>query len=100
MAKHLTDLVAELDDEAFERLYGPLARLRPAEAAELLAGLTAPWWIVGGLAIEAFTCQPRDHEDLDVSVLASDVPTMIGHLLTTHHLWAAGGGMMAPVPRP
>jgi len=28
MAERLTDLVAELGDEAFERLYGPLARLR------------------------------------------------------------------------
>ena len=36
------------DDAAFERWYGPWTPLTPAGVAELLAGVKATWWIVGG----------------------------------------------------
>ena len=90
-------VLADLSDEEFERLYGPLARLQPNEAAALLDGFPAPWWIVGGWAIEAFTGDHRPHEDVDVCVLARDVPMLLDHFLGTHHLWAAGAGMMCPL---
>jgi hypothetical protein len=44
--------------------------LRPADAAELLGALDAPWWIAGGWALDALA--PRAHEDLDVMVLRRD----------------------------
>lgn len=48
--------------------------LRPVEAAELLSGCRAPWWIAGGYAIDAFVgvTERRPHDDLDVGLLARD----------------------------
>ena len=92
-------VLADLSDEEFERLYGPLAHLQPTEAAVLLDGFAAPWWIVGGWAIEAFTGDHRPHDDVDVCVLARDVPVLLDHFLGTHHVWAAGAGMMCPLLR-
>ena len=97
MTSDLLRLVNQLDDHEFEQLYGPLARLRPGEAVELLDGMEAPWWIVGGWAIEAFTGRSRPHEDLDLCVLASDVPRLLHHFLDSHHVWAAGEGALCPV---
>lgn len=37
-----------------------------------MSGFTRPWWIVGGWALEMFTGVRRDHEDLDVSIAATD----------------------------
>ncbi len=86
-----------LDDDEFERLYGPLARLRPDAVAGLLDGMDAPWWIVGGWAIEAFTGERRDHDDVDVCILECDAPSLIAHFLGTHHVWVTGGGTLRPV---
>jgi hypothetical protein len=97
MPKELHRLAANLSDEEFKKLYGPLARLRPSEAAALFEGFGAPWWIVGGWAIEAFTGRTRDHEDLDVCVLARDLPELIEHFIRSHHVWATGGGVMCPI---
>ena len=46
---------ATAEDLEFYRWYGPWEPLRPSGVASLLDGLDAPWWIVGGWAIEAFT---------------------------------------------
>lgn len=95
--EEFADLVAGLDDQEFESLYGPLARLQPDAVARLLQGIDVPWWIVGGWAIEAFTGDHRDHDDVDVCVLARDVPSLIRHFLDTHHVWVTGGGTLRPV---
>jgi len=44
------------------------------EVAALLEGCTAPWWIAGGYAIDAFVGDfaRRPHEDVDVGLLARD----------------------------
>lgn len=97
MTENLSELAAKLTDREFEQLYGPLAQLRPTQAAELLDDLDAPWWIVGGWAIEAFTNRQRAHGDLDVCVLACDVPKLLEHFIDTHHVWAVGAGAMCPV---
>lgn len=97
MADDLLRLLGGLTDEQFERLYGPLARLSPDDAATLLDGLDAPWWVVGGWAMEAFSGVERPHEDLDLCVLARDVPLVVQHFLGSHHLWATGGGVMCPI---
>jgi hypothetical protein len=93
----LHGMLEGLSDEEFERLYGPLARLTPDQAAVLLNGMGARWWIVGGWAIEAFTGVERPHEDIDVSILAKDVPVLFSKFLPTHHIWAVGSGMLSPI---
>ncbi len=100
MADLQHDLLQALSDEEFERLYGRGARLAPAEAAELLTGIESPWWIVGGWAIEAFTGVHRAHEDLDVCILAGDLPEVVEVLLIHHHVWAVGSGMLSPMLSP
>ncbi|TML68815.1 MAG: amino acid transporter [Actinobacteria bacterium] len=44
------------------------------EAAGLFADCACPWWIMGGLAIEAFVGAQdrRQHDDIDVGCLARD----------------------------
>ncbi len=42
---------------------------RPEEAARLLEGVDAPWYVAGGWAIDLFLGgQRRDHEDLEIAV--------------------------------
>ena len=43
------------EDEAFCDVYGDWEPLTPAELRDLMAGFPAPWWVVGGCAVEAFT---------------------------------------------
>jgi hypothetical protein len=45
---------------------------RPEEAAHLLQGVDAPWYIAGGWAIDLFLGgQRREHEDLEIAVPSS-----------------------------
>jgi hypothetical protein len=45
---------------------------RPADIARLLAGVTAPWYVAGGWAIDLFLGrQTREHGDLEIAVPAS-----------------------------
>src|SRR5690349_24307553 len=60
-------------------------------------GFDRPWWLVGGWAIEAFTGAPREHEDLDVSVLACDVPAFREFIGDRWHLWTITNGSMRPM---
>jgi hypothetical protein len=87
----------DAEERAFQRLYGPWAPQTPSGAAELLGGLTAPWWISGGWAIEAFSGVERRHEDVDVTIFRADVGRLRHHLSGTHDLWAAGSGTLRPL---
>ena len=87
----------EAEDEAFLRRYGPWAPLDPAGVAAFMAGFGRPWWIVGGWAIEAFTGLPREHEDVDVSILVRDVPGLREHVGERWHLWSNAGGTLRPL---
>jgi hypothetical protein len=89
--------VAELDDAEFYRWYGPWDPLDPAGLAELMRGFERPWWIVGGWSIEAFTGAPREHEDVDLSLLACDVPAFRAHLGDAWTPWSNGGGTLRPL---
>jgi hypothetical protein len=92
--------VDELDEEQFQQLYGRWEHMRPADAATLFAGFHEPWWIAGGWAIEAFSGVARPHDDVDVCVLERDVPAVVEHFRATHHVWAAGSGMLYPMLTP
>ena len=87
----------EAEDEEFLRRYGPWAPLDPAGLAEFMDGFPRPWWIVGGWSIEAFTGAPREHEDVDLSVLACDVPALREHVGDRWHLWSNHGGTLRPL---
>ena len=53
----------------------------PEEAAALLDGMQAPWWIAGGHAIDLFVGRRlRNHEDLDVGVPRRDQLAVREHL--------------------
>jgi hypothetical protein len=85
------------EERAFQRLYGPWAAVTPAAAAALLQGLTVPWWISGGWAIEAFSGVARRHEDVDVTVFRRHTAAVRRHFARTHHVWWAGSRTLRPV---
>jgi hypothetical protein len=62
-----------------------------------MAGFERPWWVVGGWAIEAFTGVPREHEDIDVSILVRDVPALREHVGDSWQLWNIADGALRPL---
>jgi hypothetical protein len=47
--------------------------LSPRQVASVLEELKAPWWIAGGLALDAFIGhKSREHGDIDVGILRRD----------------------------
>jgi hypothetical protein len=80
----------------FASLYGPWAAWTPADAAALFDGAPFPWWVAGGWALEAYGAPPRPHTDVDVAVLARDLPAVREHLRSLH-LWEAYGGTLRPL---
>lgn len=80
------------EDGEFLRIYGPWEPLTPAQVQELMTGFPAPWWIVGGHAIEAFTGVPRFHEDIDLVVFSDDFAHLRDQLGGRYHLWSNHGG--------
>ena len=85
------------DDEYWERLYGDWEPLDPEGARAFFDGFERPWWIVGGWSIEAFTGVPREHEDLDVSLLSSDVAALRAHVGDRWQLWNIADGALRPL---
>lgn len=84
------------EDERFFRWYGDWAPLDPAGLTAFMAGFTRPWWIVGGWSIEAFTGVPREHEDVDLSILACDLDAFREHVGEEWNLWSNHGGTLRP----
>jgi hypothetical protein len=64
--------ISPLLPEAFHRWYGGWDPLDPTSIADFMQGFERPWWIVGGWSIEKWTGVSRPHEDMDVSIFASD----------------------------
>jgi hypothetical protein len=85
------------EDRAFFRRYGAWEPFDPPRLAAFMAGFPRPWWIVGGWAVEAFTGVPREHEDVDLSILACDVPALREHVGDAWHLWSNDGGTLRPL---
>jgi hypothetical protein len=65
--------VRHLSPGEFDRWYGGWDPLDPTTLAEFMDGFDRPWWVIGGWSIDAFTGVPRQHEDMDISILSSDV---------------------------
>ena len=72
-------------------------RSTPPGVAALMAGFDRPWWLVGGWSIEAFTGVPREHEDIDLSILACDVPALRAHVGDRLAPWSNDGGTLRPL---
>jgi hypothetical protein len=87
----------QAEEEAFLALYGGWAPLTPAELAAEMRGFDRPWWVVGGWAIEAATGLRREHEDIDMSILARDVPALVEFTKGRWHVWNNVGGMLHPL---
>nr|WP_300052163.1 hypothetical protein [uncultured Nocardioides sp.] len=82
------------DHDDAVRLYGPWLARTPRDAAALLDGYDRPWWIAGGWAIQAFTGVPRPHDDLDPSILRSDIGALRRHLDGRLDVWQADSGTL------
>ena len=91
VGRYADDLSAE--ELAFQRRYGPWLPWTPEQAKAVFdrSGLT--WWIAGGWAIVAFTGEPREHVDIDVSLWRRDVPTLVKAFEGSYDVWAAGGAL-------
>ncbi len=84
-------------DDAFLALYGDWDPLPPSEVAKELDGFGRPWWVVGGWAIEAASGYRREHEDTDISILSTDVASLVEHLRGRWHVWNNVGGVLHPL---
>ena len=87
----------QAEDDAFLALYGDWDPLTPSEAAKELDGFERPWWVVGGWAIEAASGFRREHEDTDISILSTDVASLVEHLRGRWHVWNNVGGVLHPL---
>lgn len=85
----------DLDEVAFQALYGRWDPLDPGQAAELLAGSPVRWWVAGGRAAR-IGAAPRPHEDTDIAVSRSDLDEL-RKALSGWHLWEANDGALRPV---
>jgi hypothetical protein len=79
------------------RLYGRWEPFDIAGVTAFMNGFTRPWWVVGGWAIDAYVGSDRPHDDVDVSILASDVPALREHVGDRWHLWNLSAGDMRPL---
>jgi hypothetical protein len=95
MSDAFAKAINDLDEEAFQSLYGRWDPLEPAQVAELLAGAPVRWWIAGGRA--ARTGAPaRHHEDTDIVVRMDDLDALRQHL-PDWDLWEAHEGTLRPL---
>jgi hypothetical protein len=92
--------VEAAEDRDFYRWYGEWAPLSPSEVAATMEGLPAPWWIVGGWAVDAFTGVAREHEDVDVAFLRDDLSTVLAHLSPGLCVWSNLSGTLRPLRKP
>ncbi len=86
-----------MSEAEFLRWYGAWEAMDPPGLAALMDGFGRPWWIVGGWSVEAFTGVRREHEDIDLSILACDVPAFRAHLGSDWTPWSNDGGTLRPL---
>jgi hypothetical protein len=83
----------ELRFAEFQRIYGPIEALSPAQAAVLFDGAPFPWWVAGGWSVDRGTEARRFHEDLEIAVPRRDVPAL-RDWLADYHLWDTHTGAL------
>ena len=73
---------------------------RPADIARLLAGVTVPWYVAGGWAIDLFLGrQTREHGDLEIAVPAPEFAA-IRAALAGYEFDVVGSGQRWPLDSP
>jgi hypothetical protein len=71
----------------------------PLELTNRLAGVSAPWCVVGGWALDLwYGRQTRDHDDLEFTVLREDVG-IFREALQGLDFYTAGSGVVTPLPQ-
>ena len=95
MGRAFAKKINDLDEEAFQALYGRWDPLEPAQVAELFRAPSARWWIAGGRAARA-GAPDRHHEDIDVAVRIDDLDGLRKDL-SDWHLWEANSGTLRPL---
>jgi hypothetical protein len=69
----------------------------PAEVARLLSGVTAPWWVAGGWALDLWLGhQSRDHADVEICTPRAQWAS-IRERLVGEDLWCARDGRLSPL---
>ncbi|UXN71424.1 amino acid transporter [Devosia neptuniae] len=70
----------------------------PRELAQRLAGVSRPWCIVGGWALDLWHGhETREHEDIEFTVLRGDV-SLFRQALSDLEFYATGSGMVDYLP--
>lgn len=70
----------------------------PRQAAEVLAGVDAPWHVAGGWALDLWHGeQTREHGDLEIAVPRAAYGPLRARLRERHTLFVAGGGQVVPL---
>jgi hypothetical protein len=87
--------INNLDEQAFQSLYGRWAPLEPAQVAKLFSASPVRWWIAGGRAARAGAAA-RHHEDTDIAVRIDDLGALREHL-SELDLWEAHNGTLRPL---
>ena len=95
MGNAFAKVVNDLDEQAFQALYGRWDPLDPAQVAELFGASPVRWWIAGGRAARA-GAPDRHHDDTDVAVRIDDLDRL-RHDLSAWHLWEASSGTLRPL---
>ena len=95
MSGAFTKAIRNLDEEAFQLLYGRWDPLEPEQVADLLSSSSVRWWIAGGRAARA-NAPARHHDDTDVAVRAEDLDEL-RKALSPWHLWEANSGTLRPL---
>ncbi len=95
MGSAFAKAINDLDEAAFQALYGRWDPPEPAQVTGLLAGSGVRWWIAGGRAARA-GAPPRQHDDTDIGVRLSDLDRLRAQL-SDWHLWEANSGTLRPL---
>jgi hypothetical protein len=85
----------QLDEEAFQLLYGRWDPLEPAQVADLFSEASLRWYVAGGRAAR-MGAPARHHEDTDIVVRAEDLDRL-RQALADWHLWEANSGSLRPL---
>lgn len=86
-----------MDKDEFTAWYGGWAPRTPQDVAALFEGYAGTWWLAGGWAIEAFTGVPREHRDIDPSILLGELDLFRTHVAGRFHPWTATTGGLKPL---
>ncbi|MGP5305176.1 nucleotidyltransferase domain-containing protein [Brachybacterium alimentarium] len=85
-----------LPPDAFHRWYGGWDPFDPSSNANFMQGFERPWWIIGGWAIEKWTGVARAHEDMDISIFASDAEAFRIFLADRWTTWNMDNSWLRP----